>query len=452
MKIATLRSGARALAGPLRGVAKPLRGLASVTHDARTGSSYEDYDATSKTYDSFRLPISLDIFRQAFADTAVRVSKPIQTLDLLDGGCGSGNYLHALKGDVGSIHGLEFNEGMLSKAKEKEGLSNEVLTQGSITEMPFEDASFDVVITTQVLHHLERGGGADFTNVGLACAEVCRCLRPGGAWLIQTQTPQQHVDGFWWAPVIPNAAQTLAKHFPTLPKLEALCRSAGFSDFTSVIPPEPLVRIDAYLGESIAVWSSAPRTRVARARACGLHSGHALNHSLRLPPSLCVCARAQTSRGPSSRRSATPTALGLSPLSRSWRRASVCSVRRLRLERPRRGWLSARRCGRRWARRLRSLRPSRCEHPPTPPSRCEHPPTPRRKRWPRCHVCTRLRPHGLRLHALSNGLYAGTRHDSLYLPVTTAGARRTPIIRYAGCRLVGVDPACMTAHECCVES
>ena len=151
-----------------------------------------------------RQPISLDLFRQAFDAVASRQSKPASAIDLLDAGCGSGNYLAAVKDDVGTIAGLEFNEGMIGKAVEK--LPTADIRQGSITSLPYDDESFDVVMTTQVLHHLEKGGGQEFANVKQATQEVFRCLRPGGAWIIQTQTPEQHVDGFWWAPIVPDAA------------------------------------------------------------------------------------------------------------------------------------------------------------------------------------------------------------------------------------------------------
>jgi hypothetical protein len=40
-------------------------------------------------------------------------------------------------------------------------------------------------------------GTVDFANVSLAAAEVARCLKPGGCWVVSTQTPKQHVEGFW---------------------------------------------------------------------------------------------------------------------------------------------------------------------------------------------------------------------------------------------------------------
>ena len=54
------------------------------------------------------------------------------------------------------------------------------------------------VIMTQVLHHLTPDTHAT------ALSEIARVLRPGGTCWISTQTPHQHMEGFWWAPIIPQ--------------------------------------------------------------------------------------------------------------------------------------------------------------------------------------------------------------------------------------------------------
>ena len=61
-------------------------------------------------------------------------------------GCGSGNYTVALSEYVGKVTGLEVNEGMLGRAMEKTAtLKNVSLTQGDVTEMPFQDNQFDAI-------------------------------------------------------------------------------------------------------------------------------------------------------------------------------------------------------------------------------------------------------------------------------------------------------------------
>lgn len=241
----TARQPASRVAVGARAVARAKFGA---TPDAAAGgSSYENYSETSKTYDNFREPIGLDILRKALADNAALRGLAVTDYSLLDAGCGSGNYLAELQGDVGSVTGLEFNEGMIKQAAQKLG---DVVQQGSITDMPFEDNTFDAAMTTQVLHHLEGPENREtqeFNNVAQACKEVARCLKPGGIWMVSTQTPEQHLDGFWWAPVVPTAAATLAKHFAPMDLFKKLLTDAGFETAEVVIPPVPLVREDLYL-------------------------------------------------------------------------------------------------------------------------------------------------------------------------------------------------------------
>ena len=217
----------------------------STTHDASGDSQYEDYNKTSATYDKYRGPIDAGTFLTTFAEVAQRLNVPQQELSLLDAGCGSGNHLKQFESDVGTVSGVEINDGMISKCRMK--LPDADIQQGSITDLPVGTASVDVVITTQVLHHLETGQDQSFPNVVLAANEVFRCLRPGGSWIIQTQTPEQHVSGFWWAPVVPYAAQELSTRFAPMQTFEEICRGAGFDQFNSVVPDEPLVRLDKYL-------------------------------------------------------------------------------------------------------------------------------------------------------------------------------------------------------------
>ena len=210
----------------------------------RTFSQYENYSRTSKTYDSLRVAIASDTFLDFLTRHARTINHPLQLLDV---GCGSGTYLNILgnKAPGGAI-GLEFNDGMLSKAMAK-GLD---VRKGSILDMPFMEQQFDVVTTTQVLHHLEDAENRhtqEFKALKVACAEVSRVLKPKGAWLISTQTPTQHIDGFWWSVLVPESAKLLAKQFPPIDVLKDCLNAAGFNNVKTEIPSKPLVREDVYL-------------------------------------------------------------------------------------------------------------------------------------------------------------------------------------------------------------
>ena len=66
-------------------------------------------------------------------------------------GCGTGNYLVALSGFVGKVTGLELNEGMLKKAREKTAhMKNVDVIQGDVTDMPYPDGQFDAICCNMV--------------------------------------------------------------------------------------------------------------------------------------------------------------------------------------------------------------------------------------------------------------------------------------------------------------
>ena len=66
-------------------------------------------------------------------------------------GCGTGNYTVALSPYVGRITGVEFNQGMLDRARQKTAeLSNVELQQGDATQLELPDGFCDAIIINQV--------------------------------------------------------------------------------------------------------------------------------------------------------------------------------------------------------------------------------------------------------------------------------------------------------------
>lgn len=183
--------------------------MAAAPKRSRSEAEYEDYDSTSQTYDTVRRCVGLDSLERALHRSSKGVGKPLSELQLLDTGCGTGNYIAAVKNRVASCVGLDPNTGMIKQARTKHGDDPKVtLQQASVLEIPFPDSSFDVVIMTQVLHHLT----PDTHTTALS--EIVRVLRPGGTFWISTQTPHQHMEGFWWAPIIPQVSQCSQSTLP----------------------------------------------------------------------------------------------------------------------------------------------------------------------------------------------------------------------------------------------
>jgi ubiquinone/menaquinone biosynthesis C-methylase UbiE len=96
---------------------------------------------------------------------------------ILDCGCGPGSITVGLAEwapdgqTVGIDLGAEQLDGARALARDL-GLENVTFRQGDIFDLPFEDASFDVVFSQTVLYHIP--------NTEKALAEIKRVLRPGG--------------------------------------------------------------------------------------------------------------------------------------------------------------------------------------------------------------------------------------------------------------------------------
>jgi ubiquinone/menaquinone biosynthesis C-methylase UbiE len=88
--------------------------------------------------------------------------------DILEAGCGTGLLLSRTLRFAKTSTGVDLSGGMLAKAKER-GLS---VAQGSITELPYADESFDLVFSVKVLAHIE--------DIEGALHEMARVTRPGG--------------------------------------------------------------------------------------------------------------------------------------------------------------------------------------------------------------------------------------------------------------------------------
>lgn len=113
------------------------------------------------------------------------------TLDVLDVGCGTGNWLAMQHAAYGArrvrFRGVEPSQGMLAKARAK--LADDVeLRAGRAEELPWDAASFDYVVTTFALHHCE--------DKERALDEMRRVVRAGGALRLRNIDPTR-MRGSW---------------------------------------------------------------------------------------------------------------------------------------------------------------------------------------------------------------------------------------------------------------
>lgn len=233
-------------------------------------AEYEDYSATSRLYDRTRVAVGVDRILAWLAESPA----PLQQQTVLDAGCGTGNYLHALHGQVGTLCGVDRNPGMLAKARQKLGPGVHFAC-ASITAMPYADQRFDGVLCNQVVHHIDSGEGRAFPGVEAFFAQVYRILRPGRPFIVNTSSHQQCTDGFWWADLVPEAMQRIVDRLPSLAELHAMLERCGFVVAHTAVDRSELLQGKDYLapegpldadwraGES--TWSLATEAELARA-------------------------------------------------------------------------------------------------------------------------------------------------------------------------------------------
>ena len=95
--------------------------------------------------------------------------------NVLDYGCGGGQYSLLMAGFAEHVTGIDISPDSVAECRaraERAGLTSRVTFKvGDCEQLPFPDASFDLVIEAGVLHHLALQN---------AYAEIARVLRPGG--------------------------------------------------------------------------------------------------------------------------------------------------------------------------------------------------------------------------------------------------------------------------------
>lgn len=106
---------------------------------------------------------------------------PLDTLSVLDVGCGTGTTDRALVPRVGSLHGVDISEEMLAKARINVPNADYSWYDGE--KLPFGDGTFDAAVAICVLHHVPVSNRFKFVS------EMVRVVRPGGVVAIFEHNP-----------------------------------------------------------------------------------------------------------------------------------------------------------------------------------------------------------------------------------------------------------------------
>lgn len=143
---------------------------------------------------------------------------------VLDVGCGTGNYLLALEKETGCKgYGIDPSEEMLLRARARSSTLD--LRVGSAQSLDFPDAAFDLILSTDVIHHVHRTGGCP-----AYLGEAFRVLRRGrkvctvtdSEWVILHRKPLT----FYF----PETVEKELQRYPSMETLKGMTVEAGFKD------------------------------------------------------------------------------------------------------------------------------------------------------------------------------------------------------------------------------
>jgi ubiquinone/menaquinone biosynthesis C-methylase UbiE len=119
---------------------------------------------------------------RSFRERALSLARLSAGESVLDIGCGTGTLAVAAKQQVGPngrVHGIDASSEMILRASRKAKKAGvDIAFQTALVEsLPFCDGTFDVVLSTMMLHHLP------VTLRSQCAAQVRRVLKPGGRLL-----------------------------------------------------------------------------------------------------------------------------------------------------------------------------------------------------------------------------------------------------------------------------
>ena len=154
----------------------------SLVHDPLSGVR-DGYDRWASVYDHDANPLP------ALEEPHVRAALgAIWGRDVLDLGCGTGRHTAWLAEAGARVTAVDFSENMLERARRKVSVADARFIVHDLHEpLPFDDASFDAVVSGLVLEHLRDLGGFFI--------EARRVLRPEGRAVVSAMHPAMFLRG-----------------------------------------------------------------------------------------------------------------------------------------------------------------------------------------------------------------------------------------------------------------
>jgi ubiquinone/menaquinone biosynthesis C-methylase UbiE len=203
---------------------------------ARTAETFNQYkenytDAVNKaiSFTGLKTEFFTRVKAEYILDVTAKMPGGVKSLEVLDIGCGVGNYHPLLASKFRSLSGVDVSSACIDTARMR---NPSVLYKTYDGErLPYEDNAFDVAFTVCVMHHVPPKNWLNFTR------EMRRVVKPGGLALVFEHNPRNPLT-MRAVNNCPFDADAILIQNETVEKLFA---DAGFSEIRSrfilSIPP-----------------------------------------------------------------------------------------------------------------------------------------------------------------------------------------------------------------------
>ncbi len=156
---------------------------------------------------------------------------------VLDAATGRGEFINVLKQNLKSysqIIGVDISDKSVAYAQKLFPENNVEIYRMDLEELPFEDAFFDTVCTSNSLHH--------FQNLELVFAELMRVLKPGGFFVLTEmyadgqQSPAQmtHVLMHHWVAKVDSLSGIFHSHTFSKAEIEKIAKKLKLQKMQTV--------------------------------------------------------------------------------------------------------------------------------------------------------------------------------------------------------------------------
>jgi ubiquinone/menaquinone biosynthesis C-methylase UbiE len=177
-----------------------------------------DYDQIAPTYNQRFVENERSDTAEALLACAHRIAaEQGRAPRVLEAGCGTGRWLAELQAATPHVVGLDLSAGMLGQANRRNVPLR--LVRGRAGQLPFPDATFDMVYCVNAIHHFGRARA--FVSEGR------RLLRPGGRLVVIGMDPHGRRESWYVYRYFDGVYETDLRRFPSWAEIREWMEAEG---------------------------------------------------------------------------------------------------------------------------------------------------------------------------------------------------------------------------------